>query len=81
MLDPFFTNVTDLGAVDSSQNVFGLLANLTGSDPDSHYPLTFDVSNGSTLPGTIDISNTSDGSGVGVFHRKCSSCIQCFYYL
>jgi hypothetical protein len=65
---PVFTNATtNLGPVDSSQNVFGLLANLTGRDPDNHYPLTFDVSNGSTLPGTIDISNTSDGSGVGIF--------------
>ena len=64
---PTFTNAINLGSVDSSQNVLGLLADLTGTDPDSHYPLKFDVSNGSTLPGTIDISNTSDGSGVGVF--------------
>jgi len=64
---PVFTNIISLGEVDSSQNVSGLLADLTGTDPDNHYPLIFDVSNGSTLPGTIDISNTSDGSGVGVF--------------
>ena len=65
---PVFTNLTNLGAVDSSQNVFGLLVDLTGTDPDSHYPLIFDVSNGSTLPGTIDISNnTLVGNGEGVF--------------
>lgn len=65
---PVFTNVANLGSIDSSQNVSGLLADLTGTDPDSHYPLTFDVSNGSTLPGTIEISNnTLVGNGTGVF--------------
>ena len=63
---PTFTNAVNLGSVDSSQNVFGLLADLTGTDPDSHYPLIFDVSNGSTLPGTIDLSNdTTANAGVG----------------
>jgi hypothetical protein len=65
---PVFTNVANLGSIDSSQNVSGLLADLTGTDPDSHYPLTFDVSNGSSLPGTIEISNnTLVGNGTGVF--------------
>lgn len=63
---PTFTNAVNLGSVDSSQNVLGLLADLTGTDPDSHYPLIFDVSNGSTLPGTIDLSNdTTANGGVG----------------
>ena len=63
---PTFTNAVNLGSLDSSQNVFGLLADLTGIDPDSHYPLIFDVSNGSTLPGTIDLSNdTTANAGVG----------------
>ena len=63
---PTFTNAINLGSVDSSQNVLGLLADLTGTDPDSHYPLIFDLSNGSTLPGTIDLSNdTTANAGVG----------------
>ena len=61
---PVFTNVSDnLGSVDSSQNVFGLLTDLSGFDPDNHYPLFFDLC-GAALPGTIDLSN-STGAFIG----------------
>jgi hypothetical protein len=61
---PIFTNVSDnLGSVDSSQNVFGILTDLSGFDPDSHYPLAYDLC-GSALPGTIDLSNTT-GAFIG----------------
>jgi len=61
---PIFTNVSDnLGTVDSSQNVFGILTDLSGFDANSNYPLVFDLC-GTALPGTIDLSNVN-GAFIG----------------
>jgi len=59
---PIFTNPVNLGTVTSDSSVINQLTDLSGIDPDNHYPLKFDLC-GSTLPGSIILLPSGDFSG------------------
>ena len=59
---PIFTNPVNLGTVVSGSSVINQLTDLSGIDPDNHYPLTFDLCGG-TLPGSIILLPSGDFSG------------------